>query len=103
MTTPAPLPEPFEIPETLLHQWLSLPMNQRVDAPLTRKVVEHLFFAIDKMARSQEHIHTCLIYLSNQQVDEANGALVESQRAVIESQNRLRQYLMEIIVDATRG
>ena len=97
------LPDSITIPVQALREWSALPGTTELNIPITKQEIDHLFFAIDKMIRSQDHMHTCLIRLSNGDLSRANDALFASQKETVESQNRLRQFLTEVILSATRG
>jgi hypothetical protein len=98
-----PLPDQIRIPDLLVEEWAALPSNHVVTMPITKAVIDHLFFAMVKTLSAQDFMQACVIHISNGRTDEGNKALNGSQREVIEASNRLRQFMTEIMLAATRG
>src|ERR1700722_3104660 len=101
VTTPG-LPETYNIPPQAVSEWLALPDGHQFYLHLTKSSVDHLYFSIDKIINSQAQFQQCLISYTNNNTDAANDALVVSQRMLVEAQNRLRYFMTELIISATR-
>lgn len=102
MAAPPPrLPDALEIPEPLIRDWVVLEASTAVT--LTKAMVDHLFFAFDKVASGQVAMQACLIAFSNGNTEEANAHLISSQAYGVEASNRVRQFLIEAMVATTRS
>ena len=101
-TQPAALPESFTIPIQAVREWLALPDTQSVPLNLTKQDIDRLFFSIEKLIHSNDASHACLIHYTNNRVQEADAALINSQRLLVEAQNNLRQFMTAVMLSATR-
>ena len=102
MQTPTRLPDNVSIPAKLVQEWVNLSDGQELDISLTRSTIDHLFFTLDKLIRSQGVLQQCLIKYSNEELDAANELMTESQTLMVEGQNRLRQFMTDVMLAATR-
>lgn len=97
------LPDVWSIPQQAIREWLELDASAPLNIELTRQTVDSLFFGLMRLADAQSQFHACLISYSNGDTATANAKLVESQTTLIEGQNRLRQFVTDIMLSATRG
>lgn len=98
-----PPPERFLIPTQLLEQWISIPPQQLINAPLTKQDIDHLFFGLLRNNEAQLVMDRTIVAWSNGKTDEANTHLVEYRRLLAESDNHIRQFMMGLMVSATIG
>ena len=96
------LPDSYVIPDQAITEWAALPPQAIATTALTKQQVDHLFFAINKIILSQDWLQACLIHTSNGRTEEGNSALNLSKSELIEAQNRLRQFMTEVMLTATR-
>jgi len=90
------------IPASLVEEWYAIPPNARVNSTLTRQDLDHLFFGLLKLAQSEQALQSCVLEWSNSRLETANRAMFDSQRFSIEAQNELRQFIVALMVSATR-
>ena len=102
-TGPSRVPDPFTIPSQAIREWVQLSQTQPLDIQFSRATIDHLFFALSKMIEAQSKFQTCLIHYSRGDLVGADGLLAESQVSLAESDNRLRQFMTDIMLSATRG
>ena len=98
-----PLPEPVSIPHALIEDWVKLSDGAELNLALRRQDVDHLVFALDKHLHATDWLRVAMIHFVNGSVAEGHDALNTSQRHVVESQNRLRQFMISLMHAATRS
>jgi hypothetical protein len=97
------LPDPLTIPPQAVREWTQIPLGQTLSVDITRSTIDHLFFALRRMAESQATFQQCLINYSHGQLERADDLLTQSQVTLRESENHLTQFVTDIMLSATRG
>jgi hypothetical protein len=94
---PAPVPEPFHVPEDAIQHWLTFPENEPLQTTLTRADVDNLFFALAKSYDSQHFLQEGLVKWTNSDVAGANIDLANARRTLQEANNHARRFLTGIM------
>lgn len=97
------LPDPLTIPPQAVREWTQLSQTQTLSVDISRSTIDHLFFALRRMAESQATFQQCLINYSHGQLAKADDLLAQSQVTLRESENHLTQFMTDIMLSATRG
>lgn len=103
MSSRVRIPDPISLPAQAVREWIELPELTELDVKVSRLTVDHFYFSINKMIESQHFLQQSLIHYSNGEIERANSALQESQANLAESSNRLRQFMTDVMLSATRG
>jgi hypothetical protein len=97
-----PLPERVPIPAQAVREWVKLPEDEPLNIELSRREVDHLFFAINKTILGQDALAAALLHYVNGSTTEAHAQMHAHQRELVEAQNRLRQFMTNVMLSATR-
>lgn len=97
------MPDLVTIPPQAIREWTQIPSIESLDIEISRSTIDHLFFALRRMAESQSKFHACLIRYSLGDLAAANALLAESQVSLAESDNQIAQFMTDIMLSATRG
>jgi hypothetical protein len=98
-----PLPERVSFPVQLLEQWVTIPENERIEAPLTKQDIDNLLFGLLRGTESLTSLEQTLVHWSNGNLDTANKSLSETRRLNIESQNHFRKFFTGLMISALRA
>jgi hypothetical protein len=99
----SPLPEPILIPFQLIESWLGIPAHDYVEVQLTRGDFDRIYGFVNKSYQSQGTFQQVMIDYSNGRLAEANKAMHEAQRLLIEGQNELRQFMAAVMASGLRN
>jgi hypothetical protein len=99
---PAPLPDPVNIPPELIADWMALAADQPIEARLHRQDLDNFYSAIDKSLHATDRLRQGVVHFVNGSTEDGNASLEQCTRLLIESQNRLRQFMLAIMYSATR-
>jgi len=94
------IPELFNIPSGAIDRWVKIPDSAPVNVPLTRQDLDNLYFAINSLVNSNAALQESLVRFSNNQMQEADQAMVRSQVANTTALNRLRLLFNAIMSNA---
>lgn len=97
------LPDNVSIPPRAIEDWLRLNEHEPLEIQLNRLTVDHLFFALVKLADAQAEFQQCLISYSQGDTPSANVKLASSQTLLVEGRNRLNQFMTNVMLEASRG
>ena len=100
---PPPLPEAVTIPYQLVEGWLNIPAYEYVNLHLTRGDFDRLYGSLNKAFLAQSTFQQSMIDYSNGRLADANKAMNEAQRQLIEGQNDLRQLFSAIMASALQN
>jgi hypothetical protein len=90
----------FSIPPALIEKWVGLRSDQKVEIPLSRGDLDHLFFAVNNLAKSIGKLQSCLVLYSQGNLEEANTAMQESQKLVVRGDNEMRMFMNALMAGA---
>jgi hypothetical protein len=96
-----PLPDVFVIPRATIERWLAIGQNDYVALKATRHDMDQLFFGLKKGFDAQQALQQCIIDWSNGRTPQANQAMVDSQRFMIEGQNHIRAFFNSLMASAS--
>lgn len=97
-----PMPEVVPIPAQAVKEWVAVPDDAPLKSELTKRDLDNLFFAILKLENATDSLAAALIYARGGNDGKVAEMLDLHQRNVIESGNRLRQFMAGVMLSATR-
>jgi hypothetical protein len=98
--TPDPIPESVTIPAALVEAWHRIDAGATVAVEFRRGDFDRFYQAMNKGLLAQSDLQQSLIEYSRGDLAEANRHMHRAQRAVVESQNDLRQLMTAIMASA---
>jgi len=99
---PAPIPEPYLVPDDAIQHWLTFADNEPLQTTITRAEVDNLFFALARSLDSQHHLQGCLVKWTNGDAGAANVELVNARRTLQEANNHARRFLTGVMRGARK-
>lgn len=90
----------FSIPVALIDKWVGLRADQKVEIPLSRGDLDHLFFSVTNLAKGIAALQACLILYSQGKIEDADKALQESQKLVVRGDNEMKMFMNALMAGA---
>ena len=91
------LPNSVVMPSSLLSAWIKLPPGEVLSFPMTKEIIDHLFFAVDNLVHAHDNTESAVAAYVTGDVPGGHKYLDAGRRRMIEGQNNLRQFLIAII------
>lgn len=96
----SPLPQSVTIPTQLVEAWSRIAPATSLELRISRQDIDHLFFALDNFAHSQDHLVSSLQKAMSGDTVGAEAYMRLSTIRTIEGQNRARQMLISLMASA---
>jgi len=92
----------FTIPDQLVKAWVELPDSSYPDLKLTKKDLDHLFFAFTQMVRANNNFQSSVAELSRGHTDSATLFNQEATRLFRHADSNFRRFFFAVMLSATR-
>lgn len=91
------------MPEGLIQDWSTLPVDTAVDVRITKKDLDNLFFSIANSHTATDLTNRAFVQWSNGQVVEAQGNIEASRLSLVAGMNSLRFFFEAVIQAVVKG
>ena len=92
----------YTIPDQLVKAWVELPDSSYPELKLTKKDLDHLFFAFTQMVRANNHFQSSVAELSRGQTDSATLLNQEATRLFRHADSNFRRFFSAVMISSTR-
>ena len=92
----------FTIPDQLVKAWVELPDSSYPDLKLTKKDLDHLFFAFTQLVRANNNFQSSVAELSRGHTDSATLFNQEATRLFRHADSNFRRFFFAVMLSATR-